>query len=586
MAAGDPNNPTPSLQDIINLSNVSPAPAQSANVPPIPMANPEVPQPPTLTNTPLAPALAGPSSPQSLAGPQALAPSAPSESQAQSNAAATPSNNLKAPALPPTAPGSATGLAAPPPPPPSFMDKLKGAAKGVGEGVLGATGLGAFAPGANATPMQKGQAIMGLLGKIGNAGVMATGSPQQKEQAIQQQGQQNQLLQMQNEAAYRRGMLGIGQQKANTGQQKADTAQQTEEAKYAAADNAFGLPEGTARMMASAAQQRAATGEQVGEAKIGNLNQNTAKQQFELETLKNGQFPMDPVTANLINRPDLAGKAVSSQIWKQAQEVLNARGLKPTDLGPDGLWVLDRAGNRVNQISSISPSMARGLSYNQNRPTAVIDENGNARIVPAGEAERGNMAPAGLGSQVMSKQAQFKDINTGIGSLRSAINGISNQPLDPTTIAKLTMATRETDPTVAKQVIDTIAMQNLSPEQKDFVVAIGQLNERILSLRNLAGMGNGSDQMRAAIRQTLPSAKSGDVTMMRKQLDAVQNLVDNLHTGIPNISAVKTPNSSAPPTQSGKSVSLAAARQLPAMKGKSDAEITAAIKAQGHAVGQ
>ena len=247
MAAGDPNNPTPSLQDIINLSNVSPAPAQSANVPPIPMANPEVPQPPTLTNTPLAPALAGPSSPQSLAGPQALAPSAPSESQAQSNAAATPSNNLKAPALPPTAPGSATGLAAPPPPPPSFMDKLKGAAKGVGEGVLGATGLGAFAPGANATPMQKGQAIMGLLGKIGNAGVMATGSPQQKEQAIQQQGQQNQLLQMQNEAAYRQGMLG------NTAQANAIKAA-TEQGKFGTA--APGLI-GTEQQKQQIAQQKA-----------------------------------------------------------------------------------------------------------------------------------------------------------------------------------------------------------------------------------------------------------------------------------------------------------------------------------------
>ena len=100
MAAGDPNNPTPSLQDIINLSNVSPAPAQSANVPPIPMANPEVPQPPTLTNTPLAPALAGPSSPQSLAGPQALAPSA-TESQAQSTLR-PPSNNLKAPGAAPS----------------------------------------------------------------------------------------------------------------------------------------------------------------------------------------------------------------------------------------------------------------------------------------------------------------------------------------------------------------------------------------------------------------------------------------------------------------------------------------------------
>jgi len=226
--ANDPNNPTPSLQDIINLSNVSPAPAQSANVPPIPMANPEVPQPPTLTNTPLAPALAGPSSPQSLAGPQALAPSAPSESQAQSNAAATPSNNKAAPALPPTAPGSATGLGAPPPPPQSFMDKMKGAAGAVGQGVLGATGLGAFAPGANATPMQKGQAIMSLLGKIGSAGVMATGSPQQREQAIQQQGQQNQLRQMQNEAAYRQGMLG------NTAQANAIKAA-TEQGKFGTA---------------------------------------------------------------------------------------------------------------------------------------------------------------------------------------------------------------------------------------------------------------------------------------------------------------------------------------------------------------
>jgi hypothetical protein len=60
----------------------------------------------------------------------------------------------------------------------------------------------------NATLGQKAQGIMGILGKIGNAGVMATGSPEQRAQAIQQQGQQNQLLQMQNEAAYRRGMLG------------------------------------------------------------------------------------------------------------------------------------------------------------------------------------------------------------------------------------------------------------------------------------------------------------------------------------------------------------------------------------------
>jgi hypothetical protein len=40
----------------------------------------------------------------------------------------------------------------------------------------------------------------------------------------------------------------------------------------------------------------------------------------------------------------------------------------------------------------------------------------------------------------------------------------------------------------------------------------------------------------------------------------------------------------AAPTGSGKAVSLAAAKQLPAMKGKTDDEIKAAIQAQGHAV--
>ena len=254
--ANDPDNL--SLQDIVNQAaagaNMSPA-AQPLAQPP--MTNPEVPQPPTLTNTPLAPALAGPSSPQPLAGPQALAPSEPSESQVQSNAAATPSNNRKAPALPPTAPGSATGLGGAPPPPQSFMDKLKGAAGAVGQGVLGATGMTAFEHNSvpirdangnvvghrDATPEEKGQSIMGLLGRIGNAGAAAVGSPQQKQQAIERMGQANQLAQMQNEAAYRRGMLGIGQQKANTGEERVGNQNVQAYAKLVAANQNHFLKE-------------------------------------------------------------------------------------------------------------------------------------------------------------------------------------------------------------------------------------------------------------------------------------------------------------------------------------------------------
>jgi hypothetical protein len=81
--------------------------------------------------------------------------------------------------------------------------------------------------------------------------------------------------------------------------------------------------------------------------------------------------------------------------------------------------------------------------------------------------------------------------------------------------------------------------------------------------------------------------------MMRKQLDAVTNLVDNLHTGVPNINTgggnpvpkkgTTVPNSSTPQS-SGKEVSLSAAMALPINKGKSEADVRADIIAHGHKV--
>ncbi len=68
----------------------------------------------------------------------------------------------------------------------------------------------------------------------------------------------------------------------------------------------------------------------------------------------------------------------------------------------------------------------------------------------------------------MSKQAQFKDIYSGLGNMRQAIAEIGKEPLDAGTIAKLTLATRETDPTVSHQLFDTIlGTQNLTPAQQD-----------------------------------------------------------------------------------------------------------------------
>lgn len=400
--------------------------------------------------------------------------------------------------------------AAPPTEKPSFIKKLKDFAGGV-------TGL---TDPSSSSAADKGSKTMSLLGRIGGAMALAAGTPEQKQLAEESMQTPLKIAQLNNEASYRRGMLNIGQQKADTSQQVADT-------KESVANNAT-IP--------------------LADANINNKNANTDKTEYELETLRNGQFPVDPVTAHLVNRPDLAGKPVSATLWKGLNSVLQARGLKTTDLGPDGLWVLDREGNRVHQISTVSPSMARGEAYGANRPVQALDPTDNTvKWMTAGKAEGMGAAPAGAGQQLMSKEAQFKDIYSGIGAMRSAINGISQEPLDANTIRVLTQATRETDPNIVHQIFDTVlGSQELTPAQQDFVVALQQLNERVLSVRNLAGMGNASDSLRAAIRATLPSAKSGDVSLMRKQLDSVTNFVDNLHTGIPNVKTSAAPNAVAP----------------------------------------
>jgi hypothetical protein len=79
-------------------------------------------------------------------------------------------------------------------------------------------------------------------------------------------------------------------------------------------------------------------------------------------------------------------------------------------------------------------------------------------------------------------------------------------------------------------------MNSLSDAQKDFVIAATQMNERVLSLRNVAGMGQGAQDLRQAIQATLPGAGSGDKKTMLKQLDAFDQQASLLRKGV-----IKTP---------------------------------------------
>lgn len=177
---------------------------------------------------------------------------------------------------------------------------------------------------------------------------------------------------------------------------------------------------------------------------------------------------------------------------------------------------------------------ARGRSMANNRIIPVLDENGNLVLDRSKSAMDRGLAPAQQGIAVGAKQAQLNDIETGLKSMRD-VAGKLDSPLTPEQVTHLTIALHSNDEKAIGANIKALANQNLSPAQKDFVVAIAQLNERAMSLRNIAGMGQGSDEMRRAIQRMLPSAASGDRDMMNKQLDALDQQVKVLHAGIPKV---------------------------------------------------
>lgn len=140
-------------------------------------------------------------------------------------------------------------------------------------------------------------------------------------------------------------------------------------------------------------------------------------------------------------------------------------------------------------------------------------------------------ASASEGIKLRPREAQISDIQVASKKAREAINAL-DKPFDAEQIAKLHLALTTPDDTIASAELTTLATQKLTESQQDFVVWIKQLNERAMSLRNVAGMGTGAQDLRTAIRDMIPGVRSGSKEMMNKQLYAFDNQVKILKGGI------------------------------------------------------
>lgn len=146
----------------------------------------------------------------------------------------------------------------------------------------------------------------------------------------------------------------------------------------------------------------------------------------------------------------------------------------------------------------------------------------------------GDFAPAGAGASAMSKQAIFQDLHYNINTARSAIAGLDS--LDAGTRAQLSYALKHTDPRSAIQTfLSGSAATTMTPQQQEAVQSLALLSENAMTLRSVAGMGQGSEDLRSAILATLPSGKSPSKEYAQHQLDKFEQVVGRLEGGVPKM---------------------------------------------------
>lgn len=284
---------------------------------------------------------------------------------------------------------------------------------------------------------------------------------------------------------------------------------------------------GAADIRADAAQKTAAANVQ-GRKDVANINAG-AKPAHTI-TVGNQTLQWNPATKSYDTTVGTAGQ--TAKMGSVKPEIYAQLGAPPMN-DPEKLKAWGTAAEAITNRMASSGAAARGAAYGAYRPVQAINpETGNVEWQYAKQAVASGAAPAGPGAKAMSQQAQFKDIETASVKTRDAIKNL-DVDFTPEQRAKLIFAMDQQEPGLIHNMSDAmLGTERLTDKQKDFVIWATQMQERALSLRSVAGMGQGSESLRAAIQATLPNVRSADKNYALKQMDAFDQQVAALKPGI------------------------------------------------------
>ena len=247
-----------------------------------------------------------------------------------------------------------------------------------------------------------------------------------------------------------------------------------------------------------------------------------------------------------------------SKIWNEP-----GPGGKPL-IGPDTLTSMDKTlgairsskvltddekgraigflGSKTTPESSTTAGILRMMALSQTRPVQMLDsKNGNAPVTinmddlnRANTQEPGRFISAGAGVPALNKEALLSDIRGGTQQVRDSLTKMPD--FNMADKAKIALALRSRDPHGAVgALISGGALASMNPDQQDYLVNVTNLVENAMAMRSVLGAGQGSDDLRDAIKAVIPGPATPNKAYALKQLDVFEKTLGRLERGVPNV---------------------------------------------------
>lgn len=220
------------------------------------------------------------------------------------------------------------------------------------------------------------------------------------------------------------------------------------------------------------------------------------------------------------------------------------------EFGPEDQRVLDAAGgarstgendkqkmqqDRLNSYATMYAKM-RG----QVQQYSVIDKtNGEPTMANANtiNANPGRYMAASLGQQLKNRAGVFEEIGYTKDQFNKALDGLTEDDFKTLPRAQIAAVLQDRNPESAMSTfVGSEIGATLNERQMQYVTGLASMQESAMSLRSIAGMGQGSDSLRSAITKMLPGAETPSKRYADRQMELFTGELEALHKAVPDSS--------------------------------------------------